>query len=77
MPKRTKLIAGNWKMNTTKSSATDAGDGDRQGGRRPAFKSGIAPPFVYLDAVVICDCRVTGAAGGAGCLLRKGRGVHR
>jgi triosephosphate isomerase len=49
MPRR-KFIAGNWKMNTTKSSAVELA-------RAIAAKApggadiGIAPPFVYLDAV--------------------------
>lgn len=47
---RTKFVAGNWKMNTTKSAAVDLAKGVAAGA--PAgVQVGIAPPFVYLDAV--------------------------
>ncbi len=48
--KRTKFVAGNWKMNTSKASAVElakavaAGLGD-------GVQAGAAVPFVYLDAV--------------------------
>src|SRR6202161_4544488 len=58
---RKKFIAGNWKMNTTKASAVElakavaaAAPGNVQ--------VGIAPPFVYLDAVA-------GAIGGSSVLV--------
>ena len=47
---RKKFIAGNWKMNTTKASAVElakAVAAAAPGG----VEVGIAPPFVYLDAV--------------------------
>src|SRR5258708_4096703 len=47
---RTPFIAGNWKMNTTKSSAIDLARAIARGA--PAgIDVGVAPPFVYLDAV--------------------------
>ncbi|HZZ42652.1 MAG TPA: triose-phosphate isomerase [Tepidisphaeraceae bacterium] len=47
---RTKFIAGNWKMNTTKAQAVDLARAVAKGA--PAgVEAGIAPPFVYLDAV--------------------------
>ncbi len=47
---RTKFIAGNWKMNTTKASAIELAKGVAKGA--PAgVELGVAPPFVYLDAV--------------------------
>jgi len=47
---RKKFIAGNWKMNTTKSAAVDLAKGVAAGA--PAgVDVGVAPPFVYLDAV--------------------------
>jgi triosephosphate isomerase len=47
---RTPFIAGNWKMNTTKATAIDLARGVVQGA--PAkVDVGVAPPFVYLDAV--------------------------
>ena len=47
---RTRFVAGNWKMNTTKASAIDLAKAVVKGA--PAgVQVGIAPPFVYLDAV--------------------------
>jgi triosephosphate isomerase (TIM) len=48
--KRTKFVAGNWKMNTDKASAVRLAQHVAAG--LPAdVEVGIAPPFVYLDAV--------------------------
>jgi len=58
---RTPFIAGNWKMNTTKSSAIELAGGVARGA--PAgVEVGVAPPFVYLDAVA-------GAIAGSAVLL--------
>jgi triosephosphate isomerase (TIM) len=47
---RTKFVAGNWKMNTTKAAAVALAKGVAAGA--PAGVTvGVAPPFVYLDAV--------------------------
>src|SRR5436305_14947782 len=47
---RTNFIAGNWKMNTTKAAAIELTKGVAKG--TPAgVETGVAPPFVYLDAV--------------------------
>lgn len=47
---RTKFIAGNWKMNTTRAAAEALARGVAAGA--PAgVEVGVAPPFVYLDAV--------------------------
>jgi len=47
---RTKFVAGNWKMNTNKASAVALAKGVVAGA--PAgVEVGVAPPFVYLDAV--------------------------
>jgi triosephosphate isomerase len=47
---RTKFVAGNWKMNTSKATAVDLAKAVAKGA--PAgVQVGIAPPFVYLDAV--------------------------
>ena len=47
---RTKFVAGNWKMNTTRASAIDLAKGVAAGA--PAsVQVGVAAPFVYLDAV--------------------------
>ena len=58
---RKKFIAGNWKMNTNKASAVElakAVAAAAPGG----VEVGIAPPFVYLDAVA-------GAIGGSSVLV--------
>src|SRR3982750_2500744 len=49
---RTPFVAGNWKMNTVKATATALAKAVAQGAP-PASKvqAGVAPPFVYLDAV--------------------------
>ncbi len=47
---RTNFVAGNWKMNTTKAQAIDLAKAVAAGA--PAgVDVGVAPPFVYLDAV--------------------------
>jgi len=48
---RTPFVAGNWKMNTTKASAIDLAKSLAAGGSPRDVEVGIAPPFVYLDAV--------------------------
>src|SRR6476620_9665954 len=47
---RKNFIAGNWKMNTTKSAATDLAKSIASAIPQ-GVDVGIAPPFVYLDAV--------------------------
>lgn len=47
---RTPFVAGNWKMNTTKAAAVELAGGIARSA--PAgVQVGVAPPFVYLDAV--------------------------
>jgi triosephosphate isomerase len=58
---RTPFIAGNWKMNTTKSSAIDLAKAIAKGATA-GVDVGVAPPFVYLDAVA-------GALAGSSVLL--------
>ena len=48
---RTKFIAGNWKMNTDKGSAIKLAEAVAAGASGVKTKLGVAPPFVYLDAV--------------------------
>ncbi len=58
---RTPFIAGNWKMNTNKASAVALATAVARGA--PAgVQVGIAPPYVYLDAVA-------GAIAGSAVLL--------
>jgi triosephosphate isomerase len=47
---RTKFIAGNWKMNTTKAAAEALAKGVAAGAPK-GVQVGVAPPFVYIDAV--------------------------
>src|SRR2546423_331906 len=48
---RVPFVAGNWKMNTTKASALELARAVAAGAPREGVEVGIAPPFVYLDAV--------------------------
>src|SRR5688572_12549347 len=48
---RTPFVVGNWKMNLTKRSAMDLADAVARGVPR-GVQVGMAPPFVYIDAVV-------------------------
>ncbi len=47
---RIPFVAGNWKMNTTKSTAVALAKAVAAGAPRQ-MQVGVAPPFVYLDAV--------------------------
>jgi triosephosphate isomerase len=47
---RTKFVAGNWKMNTTRNSAVELASAITKGALH-GVQIGIAPPFVYLDVV--------------------------
>jgi len=48
---RTPFIAGNWKMNGTKASGVELAKGIAKGAPKAGVEVGVAPPFVYLDAV--------------------------
>lgn len=48
---RTPFVAGNWKMNTTRESAMALASGIARGVPASGVDVGVAPPFVYLDAV--------------------------
>ena len=48
---RTPFVAGNWKMNTNKASAIALAKGVAAGAPKRSVQVGVAPPFVYLDAV--------------------------
>jgi triosephosphate isomerase (TIM) len=47
---RIPFVAGNWKMNTAKAGAIELGKAVAKGAPE-GVQVGIAPPFVYLDAV--------------------------
>src|SRR4051794_37418066 len=59
---RVNFVAGNWKMNTTKASAIELAKAVAKGAPASGVQTGIAPPFVYLDAV-------SQAVGGSNVLL--------
>src|SRR4051812_29863352 len=48
---RAPFVAGNWKMNTTRASATELAAAVARGAASGQIQIGVAPPFVYLDAV--------------------------
>ena len=48
---RTPFVAGNWKMNTSKTTAVELAKAVAQGTPASGVQVGVAPPFVYLDAV--------------------------
>src|SRR5437016_14532072 len=48
--KRIPFVAGNWKMNTSKLTATQLAR-EITNGTPAGVEVGVAPPFVYLDAV--------------------------
>src|SRR3954454_12116833 len=48
---RMKFVAGNWKMNTNRASAVELAKAVVAGAPARGVDVGIAPPFVYLDAV--------------------------
>ncbi|HLL90115.1 MAG TPA: triose-phosphate isomerase [Tepidisphaeraceae bacterium] len=50
-PTRTPFVAGNWKMNTGRAAAIDLAKAVAAGAPQGGVQVGIAPPFVYLDAV--------------------------
>jgi triosephosphate isomerase (TIM) len=68
---RTPFIAGNWKMNTTKASAVELARGVAKGIPASGVEVGVAPPFVYLDAVAqaIASSRVL--LGAQDCYFEK------
>ena len=48
---RTPFVAGNWKMNTTRAAAVELAKAVAKGAPKSGVQVGMAPPFVYLDAV--------------------------
>src|SRR5690242_11703045 len=48
---RIPFIAGNWKMNTTKATAVSLAGAVAKAALAQGVQVGVAPPFVYLDAV--------------------------
>jgi triosephosphate isomerase len=69
---RIPFVAGNWKMNTTKATAIALAKGVAQGAP-PSSKVqvGVAPPFVYLDAVGQAIAGSNVLLGGQDCYFEK------
>jgi triosephosphate isomerase len=66
---RIPFVAGNWKMNTTKASAVDLAKAVAAGAPS-GVEVGMAPPFVYIDAVaqaIAANSRVLVGAQDAYC----------
>jgi len=67
---RTPFVVGNWKMNMTKRSALDLADGISRGAPK-GVQVGVAPPFVYIDAVVGELAGTAVAVGAQDCYFEK------
>jgi triosephosphate isomerase len=48
---RTPFVAGNWKMNTSKTTAVELAKAVAQGAPASGVQVGVAPPYVYLKLV--------------------------
>jgi len=68
---RTPFIAGNWKMNTTKAQALDLARGIARGIPSGGVQVGVAPPFVYIDAVVQASRGSNLLVGAQDCYFEK------
>jgi hypothetical protein len=56
---RTKFVAGNWKMNTSKASAVELARAVAKGAPTSGVEVGVAPPFVYINEVA---CALAGSS---------------
>ncbi len=61
----TPYIVGNWKMNGTRATLSEARSIDRAAGRFPGVEVGIAPPFTLISA--LCEAVTAIAVGGQDC----------
>src|SRR5438067_13408322 len=68
---RTKFVAGNWKMNTNKASAIELAKAVAKGAPASGVDVGVAPPFVYLDAVGQALAGSTVMLGAQDCYCEK------
>ena len=69
---RTPFVAGNWKMNTTKASAIELAKAVAKGTPSAGIQVGMAPPFVYLDAVVQAAAGSSALVGAQDLYFEKG-----
>ena len=69
---RTPFVAGNWKMNTTKASAIELAKAVAKGTPSAGILVGLAPPFVYLDAVVQAAAGSSALVGAQDLYFEKG-----
>ena len=68
---RTPFVAGNWKMNTTKAAAVDLAKAIARGMPSSGVQVGVAPPFVYIDAVVQASAGSALLVGAQDCYFEK------
>src|SRR4051794_17934982 len=68
---RTKFVVGNWKMNTTKASAIELAKGIAKGAPSAGVQVGVAPPFVYIDAVTQAVAGSSLLVGAQDCCAEK------
>ena len=68
---RTPFVAGNWKMNLTKGPAVDLAKAITRGVPTAGVQVGVAPPFVYIDAVVQAVAGSSVMVGAQDCYYEK------
>ena len=76
---RTKIIAGNWKMNLTRQDAAlllGELSAILSGRPRPPAEVVVCPPFTLLETVGSTAGRLWPFAGRTGCVLEGKRRVH-
>ena len=67
---RTPFVAGNWKMNTLRASAVALADEVARGVPR-GVEAGVAPPFIYIDAVATAVRGTALRVGAQDCYFEK------
>ena len=68
---RTPFVAGNWKMNLTKAAAVELAKAVAAGAPASGVQVGVAPPFVYIDAVGQAMAGSTVLLGAQDCYCEK------
>jgi triosephosphate isomerase len=68
---RIPFVAGNWKMNLTKAAAVDLAKAVGAGAPARGVQVGVAPPFVYIDAVAQALAGSTVQVGAQDCYCEK------
>jgi triosephosphate isomerase len=68
---RVPFVAGNWKMNLTKAAAVELARAVEAGAPASGVQIGVAPPFVYIDAVAGAMAGSTVMLGAQDCYCEK------